>query len=62
MRINKYGNTKCMIENLDGTYTFLNVSMWEAMKFYIASRIKNSIKLGERNAKEKSNSPENMDR
>ena len=39
MRINKYGKTKTMIKNNDGTYCFLNVTFWEVMKFYISHKL-----------------------
>ena len=53
MRLNKYGDSKCMIENDKGTYTFLNVTMWEAFKFWVSLKIKNSV--GVKNGKKKSN-------
>ncbi len=43
MRIDKYGTSKCMIENRDNTYTFLNVTMWEAFKFWVSAKLKNSM-------------------
>ncbi len=44
MRLTKYGNKKCMIENENGSYTFLNVSITEALRFWLSSVIKKSIR------------------
>tara|TARA_Y100000310_G_scaffold2517_1_gene3250 strand:+ start:1195 stop:1365 length:171 start_codon:yes stop_codon:yes gene_type:complete len=49
MRINKYGDKKCMISNNDGTYTFLNVTFWEVVKFYVASKLTGKMIIKERN-------------
>ena len=43
MRINKYGDSKCMVENADNTYCFLNVTIWEALKFWMSAKLKNSV-------------------
>ena len=62
MRINKYGKNKCMVDNMDGTYTFLNWSFWEEIKFYISHKLTGKMIKESSNAEKKSIRSENMDR
>ena len=62
MIINKYGNTKTMIKNNDGTYCFLNVSFWEVIKFYITHKLTGETIKERTNAQKESSGPKNMDR
>ena len=61
MRINKYGKNKCMIDNKDGTYTFLNVSFWEAIKFYVSHKLTGKMIKESNDAEKKGIRSENMD-
>ena len=61
MRLTKYGNKKCMLDNGDGTYCFLNVTFWEVIKFYISSKLTRNMIKESSDAKKKGVRPENMD-
>ena len=61
MRINKYGKNKCMIDNRNGTYTFLNVSMWEVIKFYISHKLMRKMIKESKDAEKKGIRSEDMD-
>tara|TARA_Y100000310_G_C20553458_1_gene749314 strand:- start:879 stop:1070 length:192 start_codon:yes stop_codon:yes gene_type:complete len=61
MRLNKYGKKKCMIDNGDGTYCFLNVSFFEVIKFYISSKLTGNMIKESKDAEKKSYRPEDMD-
>lgn len=62
MRINKYGTKKVMIDNHDGTYTFLNVTLWEVFKYYMSAKLTKNMIQENSHAKEKSNKSIYMDR
>ena len=59
MRLSKYGKAKCMFYNPDNTYTFLNVTMWEAIKFWLSAKLKNS--MGGIDAKKTSDRSKDLD-
>ena len=61
MKITKYGKKKCMIDNGNGTYCFLNVTFWECIKFYVSSRLTGNMIKENGNAEKKSNRPEILD-
>ena len=61
MILNKYGKTKTMIKNNDGTYCFLNVSFWEVIKFYISDKLTGKMTKESSNAQEESSGPKDMD-
>ena len=60
MRINKYGKNKTMIDNCDGTYTFLNVTIWEVFKYYISAKLTKNIIQEKDNAKKKNDKSRDM--
>ena len=61
MRLNKYGKNKCMIDNKDGTYTFLNVTMWEVIKFYVSHKLTSKMIKESKDAEKKGVRSEDMD-
>ena len=61
MRLNKYGNKKCMLDNGDGTYCFLNVTFWECIRFYISQKLTGKMIKESKDAKKKGFRPEDMD-
>ena len=63
MKLSKYGKKKCMINNGDGTYCFLNVTFWDCIKFYILSKLTGEMLIKEsNNAEKKGLRPEDLDR
>ena len=57
MRITKYGNKKCMIDNRNGTYCFLNVTFWECIKYYTLSKLTGNMIKESKDAEKKSPRP-----
>ena len=62
MRLKKYNTKKCMIDNMDGTYSFLNVTFWEVIKLYMSNKLSDNIMKESKDAKEKSDRSEDLDR
>ena len=61
MRLSKYGDKKCMLDNKDGTYCFLNVTLWEVVKFYISNKLTGKMIRRDRDAEKKGVRSEDMD-
>ena len=49
-----------MIDNCDGTYTFLNVTVWEVFKYYISAKLTKNIIQEKDNAKKKNDKSRDM--
>ena len=62
MILNKYGSRKVLMRNNDGTYTFLNVTMKDIIKWWIATKLTTNMIQESDNAEKTSDRPKNMDR
>ena len=50
-----------MLDNKDGTYCFLNVTLWEVVKFYISNKLTGKMIRRDRDAEKKGVRSEDMD-